>query len=390
MKSVTRSLNILDYGVSLLLRHKLKNFGILLVFAAVIFLLASLQLVNSALRESADTLLTTVPDITVQQMSGGRQIPLTGNYQDALRDIFGIKDIRERVWGYYFDEKNGANYTVVGLAPSAVSPALAQALAWGELPKVKGDVVVAAPVAESMQLGERRRFSLFRPDLSLKSFRMVGRFRQGTELITGDFLFMSKRDASDLFDMEEGQITDLLIDVANPAEIDTIAGKIADAIPGSRVVTRSQIEKTYDVVFSWRSGFGSICLLTSLFAFIILAWDKASGFSPDEQREMAILKVIGWQTSDIMVLRFWESSIIASVAFLTGYSAAWLHVTIFDAVLLRPVMLGWSVLRPSFALYPPFLPADLVLILACSIVPYLVATIVPAWKSGMVRSDSVI
>ena len=168
MKSLTRSLNILDYATSLLLRQKFKNLGILIVFAAVIFLLTSLQLVNSALRNSADTILTTVPDITVQQMSGGRQVPFTGNYGNSLKNVFGIKKIRERIWGYYFDEKNGANYTVVGLAPSAVSADLAMVLDWGKLPEAPGEVIVAAAVAESMQLGERRKFSLFRPDLSLQ------------------------------------------------------------------------------------------------------------------------------------------------------------------------------------------------------------------------------
>ncbi len=390
MQSLTRNLNILDYSSSLLLRHKFKSFGILLVFALVIFLLASLQLINSALRRSADLLLTEVPDITVQQMSAGRQVSLSADYHKGLQGIFGIKKVRERIWGYYFDEKNGANYTVIGIAPSAISENLQESLEWGSLPENAGDVVVAAAVAENMQLGQRRKFSLFRPDLSLQSFSMVGQFKQGTEIITDDFLLMPIMDAAELFGLPEGKITDVLIDVANPAETDTIAGKIAGALPGSRVVTKKQIEKTYDVVFSWRSGFGSICLLTSLFAFIILAWDRASGFSPDEQREMAILKIVGWQTRDIMILRFWEAAIIAFTAFLLGYSAAWLHVTVFGAILLKPVMLGWSVLEPSITLHPPFLPGDFLLISACSIIPYMVATIVPAWKSGMVQSDMVI
>ncbi len=317
-------------------------------------------------------------------------MPFAANYNDVLEKVFGIKKLRERIWGYYFDEKNGANYTVIGLAASSVSSALSKALDWGRLPEVSGEVVIAAAVVESMQLGKRRQFSLFRPDLSLQSFVMVGQFKKNTGIITDDLLFMSQTDAGELFAMKKGQITDLLVDVANPTEVDTIAGKIAEALPGSRVLTKSQIQKTYDVVFSWRSGFGSICLLTSLFAFIILAWDRASGVSPDEMREMAILKVIGWQTADIMILRFWESAIIALTAFLLGYSAAWGHVTIFDAVLLRPVMLGWSVLKTSVSFYPPFLIADLLLISACSIIPYMVATIVPAWKSGMVRADTVI
>ena len=390
MKAISRNLNILDYAASLLIRKKYKNITVLMVFSAVIFLLSSLQLTATALRSVADDILTTVPDITVQQMSAGRQVALQADYQQAFQTIFGIREVRERVWGYYFDEKNGANYTIIGLAPESVSADVKEALAWGKLPKNSGEVVVAIPVAENMQLGQRRNFSLFRPDLSLQSFTMVGAFSQDTGILTDDMMLMSQKDAAELFAMAPGQLTDLLVDVANPGEIDTIAGKIADVLPGTRVLTKKQIQKTYDVVFSWRSGFASICLLTSLFAFIILAWDKASGFSPDEQKEMAILKVVGWQTRDIMLLRFWESGVVALVAFLGGYSLAWLHVAFFDAALLKPVMLGWSVLRPTPSLFPPFQLTDFVLIGAFAIIPYMAATIVPAWKSGMVRPDSVI
>ena len=105
---------------------------------------------------------------------------------------------------------------------------------------------------------------------------------------------------------------------------------------------------------------------------------------------MSILKVTGWQTSDILVLRFWESAILACLSFLLGYSLAWCHVSLLDGVLLRPLLLGWSVLQPTFSLIPPFIFQDFLIIATFSILPYLVATIVPAWKSAMVRPDSVI
>lgn len=390
MITISKYLNILDYAISLLLRRRFKNGGILIIFSAVIFLLASFQLVTSALKDSADRILTTVPHITIQQMSAGRQVPLAITAKESLKGLFGIAAVRERIWGYYFDEKNGANYTVIGLAYIDVGPLLQDSLEEGGLPVQNGDAVVSPQVVESMQLGNRKSFSLFRPDLSLKSFKTVSLFRTNTALVTDDVIFMSLTDARDLFAMEEDYITDLLIEVANPAEIDTIAKKIADKLAGSRVLTRKQIRKTYDVVFGWRSGFGSVCLLTSLFAFVILAWDRASGLSPEERKEMSILKVTGWQTTDIMVLRLWESSVVSFLSFLIGYSLAWLHVVWSGAFLFKPVLLGWSVLRPSFMLHPPFLFSDLLLIFVCSVIPYLAATIVPAWKSGMVRPDTVI
>ena len=45
-----------------------------------------------------------------------------------------------------------------------------------------------------------------------------------------------------------------------------------------------------------------IIIGTALAAFVILAWDKASGLSQEEKREVAILKMLGWQTGDVMAM----------------------------------------------------------------------------------------
>ena len=166
--------------------------------------------------------------------------------------------------------------------------------------------------------------------------------------------------------------------------------KIAVLLPDTRVLTKLQIQKTYQVVFSWRSGFASICLLTALVAFAILAWDKASGLSPEERREIGILKILGWETADILAVRFWESTLISVLAFIIGCTAAYIHVAFFDASLLKPVMVGWSVIRPPFKLLPSVTMADLMLIFSFSVMPYLAATVIPAWRCSTVPPDSAI
>lgn len=388
-----RQINLLDYALAGLYRRRWKNIGILLVFALVIFLFASFQLLSRGLTEAARQILKGAPDITVQQMSAGRQVPLDPGMAKRLQPIFGISRIVPRIWGYYFDERNGANYTVVGLDPTNFRDALplpllpAGAKEPDEMPH--GGVYIHRAVAESMGLGSRRSFSLFRPDLSMASFTVSGIFDRTTSLATADMMLMSLSDARALFDIPQPYITDLLVSVANPREIDTVAAKIAERIPGSRVITRKQIMKTYSVVFSWRSGFGGICLLASLIAFVILAYDKASGLSREDLREVGILKILGWQTTDVMAIRFWESGIVSLLAFVSGYALAWLHIVWWHGFLFRPLLLGWSVLRPQLHLVPPFDAGDLLLVFTLSVLPYLCATVVPAWRSSVVRPDTV-
>ncbi|SHO44538.1 ABC transporter permease [Desulfopila aestuarii] len=383
-----RQLNLLDYALATLWRRKLKNFGIVVVFTVVVFLFGSLQLMNRGLTEAAEAILKGAPDITVQQMSAGRQVSLHQTAGEEIEKILGVAKVVPRIWGYHFDEANGANYTIVGMNHDGqLSP-----LAEGRYPETgsSGEVVISREVQKSLDLGSRLSFSLFRPDLSMKSCTTVGMFGTHTGPVTADTIFMTMADARDLFQLGPHLITDLLVYVANPREIDNIAGKIASKIPGSRVITRSQIMKTYNVVYSWRSGFGGICLLASLVAFVILAYDRASGLSREDLREMGILKILGWQVGEVMAVRFWESVVVSFTAFLLGYGFAWVHVVWWQGMLFQPLMLGWSVLRPEFRFVPSFVPADLLLLFSVSVLPYLAATVVPAWKSGMVRPDTVI
>lgn len=394
MRFFGRLQNILDYAISGLRRKVLKNCAVFLVFSVVVFLFASFQLINRALTELAGEILDGAPDITVQQLAAGRQvsIPLTG--REAVAAIFGVRRVDERIWGYYFDPATAANYTVVGL-PGLLPGVAPKSWAQSEVaqlfsPGRPGRVVISPAVREQLGLDQRRFFSLYRPDLSLASFEVVADFFPETDLVTADLILMRLADARDLFAVPDDLVTDLLVTVGNPLEIDTVAEKIRGLLPGVRVITRQQMLKTYEVVFGWRSGLGGICLLTALVTFVILAWDKASGLSAEEVREVGVLKVLGWQTTDIIFLRFCESAVVACTAFACGYLLAWLHLLLFDGGFFRPIFLGWSVLRPAFPLAPPLVLADLLVVLAISVLPYLCATAVPAWRAAVVRADSVL
>ncbi len=391
---IDRQLNIADYALSGLKRRIGRNIVVVLIFALVIFMVASFSLTTTSLKKSAGRLLGTVPDITVQQMSAGRQVALTEDAIEKLEGILGIRSVQARVWGYYFDENNGANYTVIGhpkLSEQSPLPGLGiDYLPEMELGTAAENAVIGRGVRQSLELGSRRSFSLFRPDLTLKSFVTAGSFGTDTSMVTDDLIIMELEAARDLFGLPPAEITDLLVDVANPREIDNIAGKIGERLPGVRVVTNERIAKTYRVAFGWRSGFGLACLCGAMAAFSIFAWDKATGLTPAQQREVGILKVVGWQTEDVITLRFWESFIISATAFGLGYLGAWLHLLFFGGILFRPVLLGWSVLKPPINLIPVFSFGDLLIIFSLSVLPYLAATVIPAWHSAAIRPDSVI
>lgn len=391
--ALAKQLNLLDFALSSLWRRRWKNLGVLLIFTGVIFLLASFHLVTNALTERAGAILAPTPDIVIQKMSAGRQESIPLAYQEQLRGFFGIRQVVPRIWGYYFDEVRLANFTVIGVDSGRMplGQHLGQTLAAGEFPAAGADgpapAAVGGLIASSLNLAPGGFFSLFRPDLTLKSFTVSGIFKGETDLLTADLIAVELAQARDLFQIPAGLVTDLCVYVHNPAEVDNLARRIAEVLPDTRVLTREQISRTYQAVFGWRSGMAAVCLLAALAAFAILAWDKASGLSPEERREVAVLKIVGWETPDLLIMRGQEALVVAGGAFLLGLSLAWVHVLYFDAALFRPVLVGWSAIYPAFALAPQIELQDLLLLFALTVPPYLAATVIPTWRSASVPAE---
>jgi ABC-type lipoprotein release transport system permease subunit len=124
-------------------------------------------------------------------------------------------------------------------------------------------------------------------------------------------------------------------------------------------------------------------------SFCILAWDKATGISAEEKLEIGILKAIGWDTSDVLALKFWEGLIISMTSFLVGTIAGFFHVFFFDASILAPVIKGWSVLFPDFNLTPYFDIYQFFIMGFLTITPYVASTVIPSWKAAITDPETV-
>src|SRR5512133_2623592 len=114
--------NILDFALSSLLRRKTKNFSLLIVYTLIVFVIASLIFFVQAMKREASLLLKEAPDMVVQRMIAGRHDLIPARYGEQISTIRGVTSVSPRLWGYYYDQVFGANYTLLVPEKDLVEP----------------------------------------------------------------------------------------------------------------------------------------------------------------------------------------------------------------------------------------------------------------------------
>ena len=380
-----RQLKILEHALSSLARRKYKSLAIIAVYTFIVATLASLLFLTQALRSEAAAVLQGAPDLVVQRLLAGRHELIPTDYVQTIAKLPGVGRVTPRVWGYYYDSLYKANFTLYASSDAALPLTLLE----GRLPQQAAECAIGSGVAELFGVALGDRLVLTDQQNQSQLFTVTGRFQAAANLLTNDLILLTEAQLRSFFAFPAGQATDLAVEVYNPREIATIAKKIKLALPDSRPISRTEILHTYDTVFNWRSGMMLTVFSSALIAFCILAWDKATGISADEKREIGILKAIGWDTKDVLLLKFWEAVATSLSAFLLGSSLAYLHVFHSGAAVLMPALRGWSVLFPKLALTPAIDLYQLLVLAILTVVPYLACTIIPAWKTAMTDPDSV-
>lgn len=378
---------ILEFALSSLLRRRAKNLSIVLVFSVVVGVLASIFFLMRSLKAEAAALLADSPELIVQKIAGGRHDLMPLSRADAISAITGVDEVRPRFWGYHYDSNADANYTVMGVDETAGNKFQ---LLQGVMPQGEMECALGLGAAEARSVNVGQTLVLRGGvDGRVFNFLVSGIFKAESSILTNDLILAGREDVSRLLGIPDGSATDFVVSVANELEVPTVAAKIKNSLYDSRPITREEILRTYETVFDWRGGVTLAVFMGAVLAFCILAWDRASGLSAEEKREIGILKAIGWDTSNILELKFWEGAAVSLTSFLAGLILAYIHVYFFGAGLLRPILTGWSVLFPPLNLQPQLDFGQLLALFFLTVVPYSACSIVPSWKTAITDPDYV-
>lgn len=376
---------IIEYALSSLLRRKSKVIAIVIAYSFTVATLASVLFLTHALKTEANFVLQGVPDLIVQRIMGGRHELIPVEYAEKIKKIHGVGEVTPRYWGYHYDGLIEVNYTVMGRGGATAELDLLD----GSLPKNELECAVGAGVAALRGSDYSRELILVNSLNIGQLFEVSGIFESDSSLLTNDLVVLSDKAVIDFFGYPTDKATDFAITVRNSNEIQTIATKIKRLYPDARPITKRELARTYDMVFNWRSGMMLTVFCAAIIALCIMAWDKATGISAEEKQEIGILKAIGWDTGDVLVLKFWEGVIVSLTSFLTGLVLSYIHVFYFDAFILSTILKGWSVLFPTFQLIPSVNALHVLTMFFLTVVPYIASTVIPTWKTAVADPESV-
>ena len=374
MSYIDKHRNLIDFTLSSLLRRKGKNIALILVYTLVVFILSSVMFFTHAIKKEASIILKDAPEMVVQRVVAGRHDLIPIRYIEKIKGIRGIGLPNARLWGYYFDPIAGANYTLI--VPD-------------DFQYEQGDIAIGKGISRSRLAYEGDIMPFMAYDGALINLRIRNVLSPESELVSSDLILISEKDFKRLFGISKEYATDLTVKVRNQREVNTITRKITEIYPDTRVITKNEMLRTYDTVFNWRGGIVIVIMSGAMMAFIVFAWDKASGLSAEEKREIGILKAIGWETSDVILMKFWEGAVVSVTSFIAGIILAYFHVFFVSSSLFEPVLKGWSVLYPEFKLTPFIDPYQVSTLFFLTVVPYTVATIIPSWRAATIDPDSV-
>jgi ABC-type lipoprotein release transport system permease subunit len=374
---IERQKNFIEFTLSSLSRRKGKNFALIFVYTVVVFVVASVIFYTHSIKKEASIILKDAPEMVVQRMVAGRHDLIPLSYSEKIREIRGVGSVRGRLWGYYYDPIVGANYTLI--VPQDGE----------EVSLSTGTIAIGQGVSRTRLASEGDTLEFKAYDGNIFELGVKRILSSESELISSDLVLITEDDFRKLFGTPGGFATDITVQVRNPREIETVALKIATLFPDARLILREEILRTYDTVFNWRGGIMIVIFSGAFLAFAIFAWDKASGLSLEERREIGILKAIGWETSDVILMKSWEGMVISLSSFLTGIILAYVHIFIASSVLFEPALKGWAVLYPHFKLVPFIDASQVATLFFLTVVPYTVATIVPSWRAATVDPDEV-
>ncbi len=200
---------LIGFAISSLFRRGAKSFFTVFIFTALIFLLSSILFISNSIKEELFITLKSLPQITVQKLQAGRHANIEISKVDTLLKLNGVQSAIPRVWGYYYFEKAGVNFSIVGIDSfdKQYKKSFKNVVEDVDFDKLEDSMIVGIGVKKTLSENYYKEyFNFIKPDGELKKIKIASTFKSSTALESNDIILMSKDLVLEIFGMDKTKL----------------------------------------------------------------------------------------------------------------------------------------------------------------------------------------
>ncbi|MBP7225162.1 MAG: ABC transporter permease [Aliarcobacter sp.] len=375
----------------LLFTHKSKHLAIFFISILIVFLSSSILFISNTLKKEIFTTLENQSDFVIQKINSGKSQYTPISWIEDFKEISGVKNIQQRVYGQYYFMPEDAYFTIVGIdlfeeGSSKNIKELLKVLNISEF--LQSDSMIIGngikKLFDKYKYIDSYDFKLFNNDL--KEIKIFKDLPQKANLVANDLIIMDINLAKEILNIKEDEATDIVLNVPNNLERANVKDQLILKHSNTRILQKENLKKEYENMFNYKGGIFLILFIVVILTFTLILYQRYSMISLGDKKEIGILKAVGWSIKDILKLKIMENFIVAFMAFIIGIILSYIFVFILNAPILKNVFIGSQNLQNDFIFNANIQIDSLITLFLFFMIPFLSAVLIPVWKVAIIDS----
>jgi len=378
----------------LLITYRKKHISIFIISVIIVALVTSILFISSAIQKDINTTLQSQADFTIQRYKAGKVLNTPQSWIDEFLQIDGISKVQGRIYGMHFYEPAETYFMIVGIDffDDNVVKTLQTLIDNIDIDKFlsRDNMIIGSGVKKFLDEYAYKDYYNFRPpDRSIKKVYIYGTLPKQSNIVSSDMIIMDIDLARKILGVEDGYVTDIIIEVPNPKEAPMIRTKLTISHFDMRIIEKEDIKRYYKNLFNYKGGVFLILYTIVLVTFLLILYQRYSMISNIDSKEIAILRSVGWKINSIIWLKISENFIVAFSAYLVGVITAYIYVFILNAPLLKEIFLGHNNLSQDITFSQQINTTDLGIVFLLFVIPFIIAIIIPVWHKSIIEPTEV-
>ena len=375
----------------LLFTHKSKHLAIFFISILIVFLSSSILFISNTLKKEIFITLENQSDFVIQKINSGKSQYTPISWIEDFKEISGVKNIQQRVYGQYYFMPEDVYFTIVGIdlfeeGSSKNIKELLEVLNISEF--LQSDSMIIGngikKLFDKYKYINSYDFKLFNNDL--KEIKIFKDLPQKANLVANDLIIMDINLAKEILNIKEDEATDIVLNVPNNLERANVKDQLILKHSNTRILQKENLKKEYENMFNYKGGIFLILFIVVILTFTLILYQRYSMISLGDKKEIGILKAVGWSIKDILKLKIMENFIVAFMAFIIGIILSYIFVFILNAPILKNVFIGSQNLQNDFIFNANIQIDSLITLFLFFMIPFLSAVLIPVWKVAIIDS----